>query len=73
MVLDSVNSVKSHFRSHTNKLQLRAHDEKVHSVDWSVDGRRLGSGSLDRTVVITTVEKERLVSKKPMLWKTYIR
>lgn len=61
MVGGGIQGVQSHFSSHRGKLELRAHTEKVHSVDWSVDGRRLGSGSLDRTVVITSVESDRLV------------
>ena len=40
-----------------------AHNSKIHSVAWNVDGRRLASGSTDKTVAIFTFEnKERLVS-----------
>ena len=35
---------------------------QVHSVAWSCDGRRLASGSFDRTVSIFVLEKDRLVS-----------
>jgi len=39
-----------------------AHSSKIHSVAWNVDGRRLASGSTDKTVAIFTFEnKERLV------------
>lgn len=40
-----------------------AHNSKIHSVSWNVDGRRLASGSTDKTVAIFSFEnKERLVS-----------
>ncbi len=39
-----------------------AHNSKIHSVAWNVDGKRLASGSTDKTVAIFTFEnKERLV------------
>ena len=34
---------------------------------WSCDGRRLASGSFDRTVSIFVLEKDRLVSTVSML------
>lgn len=38
------------------------HNSKIHSVSWNLDGRRLASGSTDKTVAIFTFEnKERLV------------
>ena len=41
-----------------------AHNSKIHSVAWNVDGRRLASGSTDKTVAVFTLEnKERLVIK----------
>ena len=40
-----------------------AHNSKIHSVAWNVDGKRLASGSTDKTVAIFTFEnKEKLVS-----------
>lgn len=42
-----------------------AHSSKIHSVAWNVDGKRLASGSTDKTVAIFTFEnKERLVINK---------
>ncbi len=39
-----------------------AHNSKIHSVAWNVDGRRLASGSTDKTVAIFTFEnREKLV------------
>ena len=41
-----------------------AHNSKIHSVAWNVDGRRLASGSTDKTVAVFAFEnKERLVIK----------
>ena len=47
---------------------VSAHNSKIHSVAWNVDGRRLASGSTDKTVAVFTFEnKEKLVSKnKPL-------
>ena len=43
-----------------------AHNSKIHSVAWNVDGKRLASGSTDKTVAIFTFEnKEKLVSIFP--------
>lgn len=41
-----------------------AHNSKIHSVAWNVDGRRLASGSTDKTVAVFAFEnRERLVNK----------
>lgn len=40
---------------------VQAHQAKVHSVDWNRDGRRLASGSFDKTVCIFALDNERLV------------
>ena len=42
---------------------IQAHTAKVHSVAWSCDGRRLASGSFDKTVCVYVLDKERLVRK----------
>ena len=46
---------------------------QVHSVAWSCDGRRLASGSFDRTVSIFVLEKDRLVSTVSMSLFTIFR
>ncbi len=41
---------------------VSGHNSKIHSVAWNVDGRRLASGSTDKTVAVFTFEnKEKLV------------
>lgn len=41
-----------------------AHNSKIHSVAWNVDGRRLASGSTDKTVAIFTFENKERLSKE---------
>lgn len=54
--------LKSHFKTHDRVREISAHSAKVHSVDWNFDGRRLASGSFDKTVCIFSIEHDRLVS-----------
>ncbi|KAG1667545.1 THO complex subunit 3 [Nymphon striatum] len=51
---------KSYFKNHNRVRDVQAHSSKVHSVDWNSDGRRLASGSFDKTVCIFALEKDRL-------------
>lgn len=49
------------FKNTTVKT-FSAHNSKIHSVGWNVDGKRLASGSVDKTVQIFTFEnREKLV------------
>ncbi|VVC96016.1 unnamed protein product [Leptidea sinapis] len=48
--------LRNHFASHNVIREYIAHSSKVHSVGWSCDGRRLASGSFDKTVVIFNLE-----------------
>lgn len=50
------------FRGHSKTREFPAHSAKVHSVAWSCDGRRLASGSFDKTASVFLLEKDRLVS-----------
>lgn len=50
------------FRGHSKTREFLAHSAKVHSVAWSCDGRRLASGSFDKTASVFLLEKDRLVS-----------
>lgn len=51
------------FRGHSKTREFPAHSAKVHSVAWSCDGRRLASGSFDKTASVFLLEKDRLVSR----------
>ncbi|KAG3265715.1 THO complex 3, transcript variant X1 [Ictidomys tridecemlineatus] len=51
------------FRGHSKTREFPAHSAKVHSVAWSCDGRRLASGSFDKTASVFLLEKDRLVKE----------
>lgn len=50
------------FKNNNKSREFPAHTAKVHSVAWSCDGRRLASGSFDKTASVFLLEKDRLVS-----------
>lgn len=50
------------FKNNNKSREFPAHTAKVHSVAWSCDGRRLASGSFDKTASVFVLEKDRLVS-----------
>jgi len=49
------------FRNNNKSREFPAHSAKVHSVAWSCDGKRLASGSFDKTASVFVLEKDRLV------------
>ncbi len=49
------------FRNNNKSREFQAHSAKVHSVAWSCDGKRLASGSFDKTASVFVLEKDRLV------------
>ncbi|RXM95107.1 THO complex subunit 3 [Acipenser ruthenus] len=51
------------FRNNNKSREFAAHSAKVHSVAWSCDGRRLASGSFDKTASVFVLEKDRLVKE----------
>ncbi|CDQ89983.1 unnamed protein product [Oncorhynchus mykiss] len=51
------------FRNNNKSREFPAHSAKVHSVAWSCDGRRLASGSFDKTASVFVLEKDRLVKE----------
>jgi THO complex subunit 3 len=67
MAVAELEELKNHFKTHTRTREVSAHSAKVHTVDWNCDGRRLASGSFDKTVCIFTMESDRLVSISPGL------
>lgn len=60
--IEDLHELRNYFASHNVVREYIAHTSKVHSVGWSCDGRRLASGSFDKTVVIFNLERNRLVS-----------
>ena len=55
--------MKAHFSKHNRTKTYSNHDAKVHSVDWSADGRKLASGSFDKTVTIYSLDKDSLTKE----------
>lgn len=53
--------LRAHLARNNRVREVSAHAAKVHTVGWSCDGRRLASGSLDRTVIIYTLDRDRIV------------
>ncbi|RXN35209.1 THO complex subunit 3 [Labeo rohita] len=51
------------FRNNNKSREFPAHSAKVHSVAWSCDGKRLASGSFDKTASVFVLEKDRLVKE----------
>lgn len=52
--------LESHFKKHNKFKEYSTHSSKVHSVDWNCDGRRLASGSLDKTVCLFSLSNDKL-------------
>jgi WD40 repeat protein len=48
----TLESFQSLFNGNTKNKSYRTDSGKVHTIDWNVDGSRLASGSLDKSVVI---------------------
>jgi len=55
-----VADLKAHFKKNQKTREYSSHTHKVHSVDWSCDGKRLASGSFDKTVCIFGLSSDRL-------------
>ena len=56
--------LKKHFQSHSRIRDVQGHSHKVHSVDWNSDGRRLASGSFDKTVSLYSLDRDRLSKER---------
>ncbi len=63
MVVSSTESLKKYFETYNRSKDIPAHNSKVHSVDWNSDGRRLASGSFDKTVSLFSFSNEKLVKE----------
>ena len=57
----SIEELPKYFRAHSKIEEAQYHKAKVHSVGWNCDGRKLASGSTDRTVCTYTIDRDRLV------------
>lgn len=56
--------LKKHFQTHSRIRDVQGHSHKVHSVDWNSDGRRLASGSFDKTVSLYSLDRDRLTKER---------
>jgi len=56
-------SMQKFFQTNNKTKEYQVHSSKVHSVAWNCDGKRLASGSFDKTVVTFVFDRgDRLVS-----------
>jgi len=58
-----VDKYQQYFKDHSRVKEFAGHSGKVHTVAWSADGKRLASGSLDKTACVFTLDKDRLVKE----------
>jgi THO complex subunit 3 len=63
MQIKTVDDFKSRFKRNQKTREMVSHTGKVHTVDWSTDGKKLASGSYDKTVCIFTLGTERLAKE----------
>lgn len=61
MYQEKIEELQNYFKSHCKIKEYSGHSSKVHSVGWSCDGKRLASGSFDKSVCIYTLDRDRLV------------
>ena len=52
--------LKKQIEKNRNTRETSAHNGKVHSVAWNCDGRRIASGSVDKTVSVLSLEHDKL-------------
>ena len=52
---------RKYFKTNCKIKEYQVHSSKVHTIGWNCDGRRLASGSFDKSVVIFYLEKDKLV------------
>ena len=62
-----VDKYEQYFKDHNRTKEFSGHSAKVHTVAWSCDGKRLASGSLDKTACVFTLDKDRLVKGRSLL------
>ncbi|KAK2154221.1 hypothetical protein LSH36_274g04026 [Paralvinella palmiformis] len=52
--------MQKHFQTHSRTRDYQTHSSKVHTVAWNCDGKKLASGSFDKTVCTFTLDRDRL-------------
>jgi THO complex subunit 3 len=52
--------MQKYFQSNNKTREYQVHSSKVHSVAWNCDGKKLASGSFDKTVVTFVLDRDRL-------------
>jgi len=52
--------LRDHFKKNSRVKEYGGHTHKIHSVAWNCDGRRLASGSFDKTVCIFQMDRDKL-------------
>ena len=57
-----IDELRDQFKKNNRVREFASHNNKVHSVDWNCDGRRLASGSFDKTVTVYMFDNTKLVS-----------
>ena len=67
-----VDKYQQYFKDHSRVKEFAGHSGKVHTVAWSADGKRLASGSLDKTACVFTLDKDRLVKGRFWNWFWYV-
>lgn len=56
--------LQEYFKTHNKIREQRNHNSKVHSVRWNSDGKKLASGSNDKSVVVYSCGNERITKDK---------
>lgn len=51
---------KNFFKTNSKVREYQVHSSKVHTIDWNCDGKRLASGSFDKSVVTFYLDKDKL-------------
>jgi len=55
--MKEVDLIKAHFDKNCTVKGVSPHSAKVHSVGWSCDGKKLASGSFDKSVILHSLER----------------
>ncbi|XP_065161287.1 THO complex subunit 3-like [Atheta coriaria] len=63
MYTEKIDELQKYFKAHNEFKVYTGHSSKVHSVGWSCDGKRLASGSFDKSVCIHTLHRDNIVKE----------